>query len=152
MALELYKPDEATKSRGGIAVLLGALLLYGVVSLYDYLAMDFWQDDLTKGMLGDEFPISPRVILCMVMMIAFAIGIYATVNHKKAVDFLIATENEMQKVSWPSKSEVISNSIVVIICTIILAIYLGGVDYLIVLFKNTPNWDSLWDKIFGTRA
>ncbi len=152
MALELYKPDEATKSRGGIAVLLGALLLYGVVSLYDYLAMDFWQDDLARGMLGDEFPISPRVILCMVMMVGMAVGIYVTVNHQKVVDFFIATENEMQKVSWPPKHEVISNSIVVIITTIILAIYLGGVDYLIVLFKSKPDWEIVWDKIFGMGA
>lgn len=152
MALELYKPDEATKSRGGIAVLLGAMLLYGIVSLYDYLAMGFWQDDLTRGMLGDEFPISPRVILCMVLMVLTAIGIYMTVNNQRVVDFLIATENEMQKVSWPPKHEVISSSIVVIVTVIILAVYLGVVDYGIVLFKNEPNWGALWDKIFGGGA
>lgn len=152
MALELYKPDEATKSRGGIAVLLGALLLYGVVSLYDYLAMDFWQDDLARGMLGDEFPISPRVILCMVLMIGFAIGIYVVVNHQKVVEFLIATENEMQKVSWPPRHEVISSSIVVIITVIVLAAYLGIVDFGIVKFKSGIPWDSVWDKIFGTGA
>ena len=158
MALELYKPDEATKSRGGLALLLGSLLLYGVVSLYDYLAMDFWQDDLTKGAMGDEFPVSPRVILCVILMLVTAAGIYVASNHKKGVDFLISTEAEMQKVSWAPKHEVISSSIVVVVTLIILAIYLGLVDYGLVLFsdfstqvdgKPVPVWPRFWGWVFG---
>ena len=148
MALELYKPDEATKSRGGIAVLAGAMLMYGVVSLYEYLAMGFWQQDLTAGMLGDEFPISPRVILAGVLTTVLAIAIYVLCNHKKVVDFLISTEAEMTKVSWPAKNEVISSSIVVVITVVILAVYLGVVDYGLVLFKDKIPWDSFWNRMF----
>lgn len=144
MALELYKPEEATRSRGGIAVLCGALLLYGVASLYEYLAGGFWQMDLTRGAMGDEFPISPRVLLCGVLVVLFAIAIYALCNHRRVVDFLIDTETEMQKVSWPSRNEVISSSIVVILCVIILAIYLGVVDYGLILVRDKVPWDRLW--------
>ncbi len=149
MALELYKPEEATRSRGGIAVLSGALLLFGVVSLYDYLAMGFWQDDLARGALGDEFPISPRVLLCGVLIVLMAIGIYVLCNHKRVVDFLIETEAEMQKVSWPARHEVISSSIVVVACVVILAVYLGAVDYGLVLFRDKIPWDVMWKSILG---
>ena len=53
MALELYKPEDATRSRGGLAVLVAGLLGYGIYSLYDFLALGFWQRDLIGGALGD---------------------------------------------------------------------------------------------------
>ena len=149
MALELYKPDEATKSRGGIAILLAALLLYGVVSLYEWLGFGFWQEDLTRGLLGDEFPLSPRVVLAGALAVAVAVGIYILVNHVKVVEFLIATENEMQKVSWPARQEVVTSSIVVVLTVVILAIYLGAVDYGLVAFKEWPDWNLVWDRMFG---
>ena len=55
MAVELYKPEEATRSRGLLAVLIASLLGYGIYSLYEWLQMDFWQMDLIGGALGDEF-------------------------------------------------------------------------------------------------
>ena len=148
MALELYKPEEATRSRGALAVTGGGLLLYGVISLYEYLAIGFWQDDLTGGMMGDEFPISPRVLLCMILMVVVAVGIYVLCNNRKVVDFLISTEAEMGKVSWPTRQEVVYNSLVVIITVIILAVYLGLVDFGLAAFKNKIPWDDFWTRIF----
>ena len=149
MALELYKPEEATRSRGLLAVLLAALLGYGVFSLYEYLAMGFWQKDLSEGLLGDEFPLSPRVFLCAVSLIVFAFGIYILCNHQRVVDFLIATEEEMEKVSWAPKQEVVSSSIVVVVTVVVMAVYLGLVDYLLLAFKNKLPWDDLWRPLFG---
>src|SRR5687768_10232217 len=106
MALELYKPEEATRTRGLIAVLLAALLGYGLFSLHEYLgAWDFWKKDLIEQALGAEFPISPRVMLVSVLGIITAVGIYLLTNHPRVVDFLIDTEKEMQNVSWPPKHE-----------------------------------------------
>ena len=99
MALELYKPDEATRWRGGLSATLGAVLLYGIVALHDSLAVGFWADDLAGGILGDEFPISPRLILCGVLTLVVAIGIWLLANHHKIVEFLILTDKEMQKVN-----------------------------------------------------
>ncbi len=141
MALELYKPEEATRSRGGLAAVTGAILLFGIVSLYEWLAIPFWIGDLAGGWLGDEFPISPRVVLCGVLTLIVALGIYLLANNPKIVEFLIATEKEMQKVSWPPKHEVISSSIAVCVTVVILAIYLGLVDFGLVQFK-----DNAWPK------
>jgi len=76
MALELYKPEEATRSRGLSAVIMAALSGYGVFSLYEFLAFSFWQQDLIGGALGDEFPLSPRVLLALGLLVALGIAIY----------------------------------------------------------------------------
>jgi preprotein translocase SecE subunit len=143
MALELYKPEEATRSRGGLAAISGALVLYGITSLFDWLEGGFWsENDLAGGFLGDEFPVSPRVILAGTLVVIFALIIYTLANHAKIVDFLIATEKEMEKVSWPPKHEVISSSIAVCVTVVVLAAYLGLVDFGLVQFK-----DRVWPRI-----
>lgn len=151
MALELYKPEEASRTRGLIAVLLAALLGYGLFHLHEFLAgWTFWKDDLASGTLGAEFPLSPRVILVAVLGVLTAVGIYLLCNHPKVVDFLIDTEKEMQNVSWAPRHEVVSSSVVVVITVIILAGYLGLVDYALVMAKDNVPWDSFWTKVLGS--
>lgn len=150
MALELYKPEEATRTRGLIAVLLAALLGYGLFALHEYLgAWDFWKDDLLQQGPGTEFPLSPRVVLVAVLGVLTAMGLYLLVNHPRVVDFLIETEKEMQNVSWPPRHEVISSSIVVVIAVIVMASYLGLVDYGLVMAKDKIPWDTVWNSILG---
>lgn len=48
-----------------------------------------------------------------------------------SVDFLIETEAELKKVSWPSREELTGSTFVVIFVTIILGIYIVGVDYIV---------------------
>jgi preprotein translocase subunit SecE len=67
-----------------------------------------------------------------VPLLIMAIGawaIYRVVNYPKFADFLIAVEAEMAKVSWPTWSELVRSSIVVIIVIVGLAIMLFGYDY-----------------------
>lgn len=149
MALELYKPEEATRSRGLLAVLMATLLGYGVFSLYEFLGFDWWQQDLAQGLLGDEFPFSPRVILSTVIMVVVGIAIYVIVNHKKIVDFLIDTEAELHKVSWAPRHEVVSSSVVVIVTTIVIGLFLFFVDYLLNGLRTWIPWDTFWASVFG---
>ena len=153
MALELYKPEEATRSRGGLAVCGGGLLLYGVLSFYEWLGgWPRMEEDLSGGMLGDEFPLSVRVILASILLVVCAVGTYIAVNNQRAVEFLISTEGEMAKVSWPTKTEVFNNSVVVIICTVLIGIYLGLVDLGLASLKGLAFWDNMWGSIFGGGA
>lgn len=151
MALELYKPEEATRWRGGLSACLAAVLLYGIVSLFDFLAVGFWVDDLAGGVLGDEFPVSPRLLLCGVLTLVVAVAIYLLANNPKIVEFLILTDKEMQKVSWAPKHEVISSSIAVCVTTVILSVYLGVVDFGLVQFKDTV-WPKILGAVFGNPA
>ena len=42
--------------------------------------------------------------------------------------FISQVRTEMKKVSWPTKQELISSTIVVLVSTIILAVYIGICD------------------------
>lgn len=150
MALELYKPEEATRSRGMLAVSVGGLLLFGVLSLYEWLgSFEAMERDFSNRMFGDEFPLNARVIIAFVLLLTCAISVYIAVNNRRAVEFLISTEAEMAKVSWPTKTEVFNNSLVVIVVTILIGIYLGVVDLGLAAFKNNIDWGTFWANLFG---
>lgn len=73
----------------------------------------------------------PSLILLAGLWISFRI-----VNFPRFADFLISVEGEMNKVSWPSKDELIRSSIVVIVVIVLLAM---------ILFC----FDVFWQFIFG---
>ena len=49
----------------------------------------------------------------------------------KAIKFLKESVNELKRVSWPGKREVIGSTIVVIILVGIVAVFVGFVDFLL---------------------
>lgn len=55
---------------------------------------------------------------------------YRLVNISKFADFLIAVEAEMNKVSWPSKAELVRSAIIVIGVIVVLAFCLFVFDFL----------------------
>ena len=72
--------------------------------------------------------------------LAVVLGVIAwrlTFVSRKSSDFMIATEGEMKKVSWSSKREVIGSTKVVILFTVLLALFLFVVDFAFqVFFKS----------------
>ncbi len=63
---------------------------------------------------------------------------FRVVNIPRFADFLIAVEAEMNKVSWPSKTELIRSSMVVIFVLFFLAFVLFGFDLV---------WGALFEAI-----
>jgi len=55
---------------------------------------------------------------------------------ENAKQFYADTRNEMKKVSWPGRQEVIGTTIVVVVTTFFFGLYLGLVDYLLSLGLN----------------
>ena len=64
---------------------------------------------------------------------------YRLVNWPGFADFLIAVEAEMAKVSWPSRTELVRASIVVLVMLVILAFVLYGFDLL---------WQAVFTYVF----
>ena len=62
-----------------------------------------------------------------ILMIGLWIG-FRGVNYPKFADFLIAVEAEVNKVSWPSKAELVRSTIVVLITIFALAFILFFYD------------------------
>ena len=54
---------------------------------------------------------------------------YVLLNKAKVGDFLIETELEMKKISWPGRSELIGSSTVVIITVVIIALVIMLFDF-----------------------
>lgn len=52
---------------------------------------------------------------------------------RKIVNFFRESYQELKKVVWPSRSEVASSTKVVIVSTLIFAIVLGAVDFLLIV-------------------
>lgn len=90
--------------------------------------------DISTPVVNPAFLISLGIAGLLILLSA-----YACFSARRSSDFLIDTESEMKKVSWPTIKEVIKSSIVVIIAIIILAVYLFVVDI---------GLDSVFEKIF----
>lgn len=65
----------------------------------------------------------PGVLLLVCLWVA-----YRLVNVPAFADFLIAVEAEMNKVSWPTRTELVRSSLVVIVMMFALATILGFFD------------------------
>ncbi len=52
------------------------------------------------------------------------------------VNFLRETHEELKKVVWPSRAEVIRLTTVVIIVSAIVGFYIGGIDFLLTKFLS----------------
>jgi preprotein translocase subunit SecE len=76
--------------------------------------------------------VAPAVVARYILpMIVFAIGAWAAfrvVNLPKFAEFLISVENEMGKVSWPSRGELFRASMVVLVVIFLLTAILLGYD------------------------
>ena len=74
---------------------------------------------------------------------------FRVVNLPRFADFLIAVEAEMNKVSWPSRTELIRSSLVVIFVIFFMAFLLFGYDVawkyiftLIGVLRGAPSEDA----------
>ena len=63
---------------------------------------------------------------------------------KKLTDFIREVRVEMKKVTWPKNEEVVSSTIVVIVSSFILGMYLGVADFVLStgirpVLQGSPN-------------
>ena len=115
---DVYKP-----SQGRIVRQVTALAIWVVV------AMASWS--LYKTLRGNLESDSPLVLGLPAVMLALGLWFgYRVVNWPKFGDFLIAVEAEMNKVTWPSKDELVRASVVVIVTIFFLATALFAFDVL----------------------
>ena len=57
--------------------------------------------------------------------------------YERAIDFLREVKAELTKVNWPSQSELTGSTTVVIVLTIILAVFVGFIDLILRAFLGT---------------
>lgn len=112
----VYKPNQGRIVRQLTALAIWVVVALGCWSLYGTL-----RGALESG--SYMVPGIPAVILAAGVWFG-----YRVVNWPRFADFLIAVEAEMNKVTWPSKDELIRASIVVMFTIFFLAIALFMFD------------------------
>ncbi len=55
---------------------------------------------------------------------------------KKIARFLVGVKSEMKKVRWPSKKNMIENSVATLSCILIFAVFFTGLDLIFSLIKT----------------
>jgi preprotein translocase subunit SecE len=125
----LYKPNQ-----GRLVRQLTCLAIWIVVALGCW-RLNVWLD--SANWFRDTVSWLNLAIPATLVLVGGWVG-YRLVNWPKFADFLIAVEAEMAKVSWPSKTELIRASIVVIFTIFFLAS---------ILFMFDVVWQWIFVKV-----
>jgi preprotein translocase subunit SecE len=117
---EIYKRNQGKIVRQATCIAIWVGFALGAYQLYHYM-----HAFLTNVPLAVTYSV-PTVLL--VLGIWFG---YRLVNLPTFADFLIAVEAEMNKVSWPSQTELIRASLVVIVLMFGLTVVIFGYDVIL---------------------
>ncbi len=112
---ERYKPLQGKMARLLTTIGLAAVLLIGLFQLHESLI---------------DYSRPVRLAIPTVLGVVIGWFIYRMVEFPPFVEFLIATEAEMNKVSWTSRDELKRMTLVVLVTVSIMAVFLFGVDFL----------------------
>jgi preprotein translocase SecE subunit len=83
---------------------------------------------------ANPIPYAMYIQYCVPLAV-FLVGayfIFILVNKERFADFLIATESEMKKVSWPTREELLGSTAVVIATVVILAVIIWLADLMVI--------------------
>ncbi len=112
--LQSYKPGQGTWTRGMSAAGIAVLVVFGI----------FWIDSEIEAKANEYV----RAGVALAILAFFAGISWWLLNKPRIVDFMIATESEMRKVNWPSKTEIKGSTAVVIIGTLLVTSILFVID------------------------
>jgi preprotein translocase subunit SecE len=112
--VDRYKPSQGKMARLWTAIGLGVIVGAGVLTLRDRYFIDM--------------ALLPSYLWPAGIAVLAAWFVWRIVEYPPFVDFLIATEAEMVKVSWTTKEELQRATVIVLVTVLILSLYLAGVD------------------------
>ena len=127
---KIYKQGQGKWARYLAAGSVGALVIYGCYSLHNFLNVGSMRSPIVE-IPGVDLDINVPFVVSFGLFLAFAIVVFTLLNKPKIGDFLIETELEMKKISWPGRSELIGSSTIVIITVVILAVVIMLFDFVV---------------------
>ena len=141
-ALNDYRPDQGRMARMFAFWSVVGLILFGCTFLYRVLFNA--SGSLRDAVGGIEIPIVNIAVngAFLIALGVFVIGTWLVVRWQskhQVADFLIETEHELKKTSWPTWSQVLNSSIVVVATVLFLMGFLALVDAV---------YGRLFDRIF----
>ena len=135
----VYRRGQGSSARISVGVALCLIAVFAAFSLHGSLInlpvffggaqIPLLSVTLTWGLIS-----SFSFFLICIVFVGILVGCLETGIGKidntgqRVVGFLIETQAELQKVSWPTRQELVGSTIVVIICAVVLGVYIFGVD------------------------
>ena len=129
----IYKSGQGKAARLIAAFSLEALIIYGCYTLYYAINTGSWARIVLTNIPGVERDLNPPLLVTLIVFGVFSFLVFFFCNWHKSTDFLIETELEMHKVSWPSRSELVGSSLIVVVVVTVLAFVILGIDYVVQL-------------------
>jgi preprotein translocase SecE subunit len=117
VVLSVYKKGQGTAARGTAAVVM--LLLAGWASRQMWYTVADW-------------PLAGRVIATsLVALLLGGVPVYLILFHQGVSELLIETQQEMRKVAWSSRAEVLGATLVVLVTVVLLAMFILVTDFVL---------------------
>jgi preprotein translocase SecE subunit len=112
---------------GGVA----ALALFGAYALYmaPPISSIWWRDVLGPAMIfGKALSLKPILFPAVAVFLSVMSVVFLLLNQERWADFLIETEGEIKKVSWPARKEFMGSAMIVVLVVAIVSVFLHYVD------------------------
>ena len=133
-----FKPNQGQRVRRGTLV---GLLIIGLCGIYALvhnrmLTPGNWAVDVpfSKALFGEQLVVPIMFHLDMTLFAVLFVGMLwfasRVVNWPAFADFLIATEAEMNKVSWTTRKRLVQDTVVVLVTVFLMTLFLFFVDIL----------------------
>lgn len=127
-----YKRSQGLRVRRGTMLGIIILAACGIYTLYSHHTLQVgpptWAIPIPYTELA--IPLLPHVAITLPLLLA-AVSLwlaYRVVNFPTFADFLIATEAEMNKVSWTTRKRLVQDTVVVLVTVALLTLFLFVVD------------------------
>jgi preprotein translocase subunit SecE len=128
-----YKQDQGRLARMAAFWALALLVLYGCRSLY--ITLPGWWEKLGTPLIDSvkklpllSLNLNWSLVIATLVLAAAWIALYRWQQTPKVADLLIDTETELTKVTWPTVSDAVNSSLVVVGVVLFLMAFLAGMD------------------------
>ena len=131
-----FKGNQGARVRRGTVIGILVLAVCGVYVLIQHRTLSGENWEIPVPFLGEKvLPIlyHLNIIVPLLILVVAAWMAWRIVNWPTFADFLIATEAEMNKVSWTTRKRLIQDTIVVLVTVFLFTVFLFVVDILWVL-------------------
>ncbi len=121
MVFDIYKRGQGKYTR--LCSAFGAAIIAGLGCLQLY-----------KKLQATNLGLWVETMVPAGLFVALSLLIFWLVNKPTIVNFMVAAEGEMKKVSWSSRKEIAVSTFIVIVVVVFMAVLLGVTDLAFRLF------------------
>jgi preprotein translocase SecE subunit len=80
------------------------------------------------SVMGKEASLRPQLFPAIAVFLTAMFVVFQVLNQDKMAEFLIETEGEVKKVSWPARKEYVGSAMIVVLVVAIVSGFLHFVD------------------------